>query len=52
MSAKKTIDVTKSEAKIINLWRGLQYGEMTIKIQGGSPQDIVRIERRFDLKKI
>ncbi len=52
MSAKKTIIVTKSEEKIINLWRNLQYGEMIIKIQDGHPQNVVGIKKRVDLKKI
>jgi len=52
MPHAKFIKLTKNEEKIINLWRTIQYGEMVIKIQDGKPQDFVKIERNFDLKKI
>ncbi|WP_456443063.1 DUF2292 domain-containing protein [Caldithrix abyssi] len=50
--SKIKIEVTETEAKLIEFWRSLEYGEMTIKIQDGRPMDVLRMEKRVDLKQI
>jgi hypothetical protein len=52
MSKKKyKFELSENEAKVIALWRGLEYGTITLKIQDGIPQDVLNVEHRVDLKK-
>lgn len=48
---KYNFELTENEARVIALWRGLEYGSITLRIQDGTPQDVLNVERRIDLKK-
>jgi len=39
------------ELQVIDLWREMKFGSLTIKVQDGTPQDLIKMDKHVNLKK-